>query len=79
MITTVFIVKSVTREDAAIVERVVDNALFNADTVNGVEWKITERIEDRCERCEEIVRHFTNTSNGELVCRDCWIDGEDRE
>lgn len=42
MIITTITVRSSSKEDANVVWRQVDNALFNADTHDMLEWKITE-------------------------------------
>lgn len=43
---------------------------------------ILKRLQEQssaCDRCEELKDRLTINSNGEPVCRDCWVDGEDRE
>ncbi|MFD1270648.1 hypothetical protein ACFQ3Y_24875 [Paenibacillus motobuensis] len=42
MITTTITVRTTTQDDANTVWRVVDDALFNADTFDMLEWEMTE-------------------------------------
>lgn len=53
------------------------DVLYKMDALN---LKIEKsKHTEYCERCEQHVERYITTSNGEYVCHDCWIDGEDRE